>query len=925
VPVPRLIPHRSAHAAPRVGLLARMHVGTKLMLLVLLPTCALVAFASITAIDHWRTANSLREFRSAAQLSFPVAHVADALADERTAATIGRLGVRRFDRRRIAAAQRAVDAAFRRATGEASEEDVPVDVAGRLAALHRQLVALRLEAAGGSLGDQEIVERYGVIARGLLGIVRDLDSGRPSGASGKAATADVALVRALEGAEQERVTLAAALIRGTESVRVRGVIVEADALDDFRHAAAGRLVADLNALLFEPAGVTVQRVRELMVRDPASIQRRISLERWLDASGTRIRALRRLERETEGELAATASADLDAARASAWRAVAASFAVLVLLTGLGLALRRSIIQPLGEVSQGARRLTAGQLASGVTYAGRDEIGEVAAAFRDLRGTAERLAAEIRTMNVAVADNQLDHRASDAALAGTWAELIGGMNDTMAAFAELQGRREQAERQADRVFELSQDLLCIAGFDGYFKRVNPAFERLLGYPAETLLSRPTREFVHPDDRAARDEGHARLEAGEDVLRFDLRQLCSDGSVRLVEWSARVVGEERRIYAVGRDVTETRRAADEQAALRRVATLVAQDVAPGEIFAAVAREVRALFDAVSAVVVRFEPDGSTAVLGSAPQRSGATHEGAIAAVAHAGSARRTDGAVGAPIVVEDRLWGAVAVAEGAESLPTGAEERLARFTELVATAIANAESRAEVAASRARVVAAGDEERRRVVRDLHDGAQQRLVHTVVTLELAALALEGGGGGAPALVAEAVENARRANEELRALSHGIQPAALTSGGVSGGVESLVSRMRIPVATDVSVGRLPAVVEATAYFVVSEALTNIVKHARAASADVSVHVEGGSLRIAVRDDGVGGARPDGDGLVGLRDRLEALDGRLLIDSPVGSGTLVAAEIPLAGHPGAQGAQAPDSELSGSSGRSSHGRSGLS
>jgi signal transduction histidine kinase len=177
----------------------------------------------------------------------------------------------------------------------------------------------------------------------------------------------------------------------------------------------------------------------------------------------------------------------------------------------------------------------------------------------------------------------------------------------------------------------------------------------------------------------------------------------------------------------------------------------------------------------------------------------------------------------------------------------------------------------------------------------------------------------------VAEAVENARRANEELRELSHGIRPAALTGGGVSAGVESLVSGMRLPVATDLSVGRLPAVVEATAYFVVSEALTNIVKHARAASADVTVRVEGGSLRIAVRDDGVGGARLDGDGLVGMRDRLEALGGRLLVDSPVGSGTLVTAEIPLAGHPGAQAADAPDSELSGSSGRSSHGRSDLS
>jgi PAS domain S-box-containing protein len=742
----------------------------------------------------------------------------------------------------------------------------------------------------------------------VLGIVRDLDSAAPSRASNSAATAYVALARALEGAEQERVTVAAALIRGTQSVRVRGVIVEGDALDDFRQAAAGRLVAGLNTLLFEPAGLTVQRVRTMMVRNPTSIPRRISVGRWLGASGTRIDAMRRLERDTAGDLAARTSTDLAAARASAWRVVAASLAVLILVAGLGLVLRRSITQPLAEVSEGARMLSAGQPASGVTYAGSDEIGDVAAAFREVQETAGRLAEEARAMNVAVKENRLDHRVSVTGFAGGWAELMGGLNDTMAAFAQLQDRREQAERQADRIFEMSQDLLCIAGFDGYFKRVNPAFERVLGYPAETLLSRPTREFVHPDDRAARDEGHARLEDGEDVLRFDLRQLCSDDSVRWVEWSARVVAEERLIYAVGRDVTDSRRAAEEQAALRRVATLVAQGAAPEEIFAAVACEVRTLFEAASAAIVRIEHDGSIGVMGSSQDGSGAAHEDVALAVASAGRAARTGGAVGAPIVVEDHLWGVVAASEGAEPLPPGAEERLARFTELVATAIANAESRAEVVASRARAAAAGEEERRRVVRDLHDGAQQRLVHTIVTLELAARAQAEGDEEASALVAEALENARRANEELRELSRGILPATLTTGGLTTGVESLAGQVSLPVATEVSVGRLPSVIEATAYFVVSEALTNVVKHSGATTAEVRVHVENGSLRIAVRDDGVGGAQPDGGGLVGLRDRLEALDGRLLIESPVGSGTLVAAEIPLAGHGDAHGPPAPES-----------------
>jgi signal transduction histidine kinase len=245
----------------------------------------------------------------------------------------------------------------------------------------------------------------------------------------------------------------------------------------------------------------------------------------------------------------------------------------------------------------------------------------------------------------------------------------------------------------------------------------------------------------------------------------------------------------------------------------------------------------------------------------------------------------------------------VSESGESLPPGAEERLARFTELVATAIANAEGRAEVAASRARVVTAGEEERRRLVRDLHDGGQQRLVHTIMTLELACGALADGDQGAPALVVEALEHARQANEQLRELSHGILPTTLTRGGLRAGVDTLASRLPLTVATNVSVERLPAVVEATAYFIVAEALTNIAKHARATRADVSIDVDDGALRITVRDDGVGGARPDGTGLVGLRDRLEALGGRLRIDSRNGGGTLVAAEIPLSGHAAAKAA----------------------
>jgi signal transduction histidine kinase len=203
--------------------------------------------------------------------------------------------------------------------------------------------------------------------------------------------------------------------------------------------------------------------------------------------------------------------------------------------------------------------------------------------------------------------------------------------------------------------------------------------------------------------------------------------------------------------------------------------------------------------------------------------------------------------------------------------------------------------EVSASRARVLAAGDQERRRLVRDLHDGAQQRLVHAVVTLKLARRALEHGDTEADALVGEALHHAQRANAELRDLAHGILPSVLTREGLRAAVDALASHMRVAVSVDMPIGRLPSAIEAPAYFVVAEALTNIAKHSGARRAEVSASVADGALRVAVRDDGVGGARPDGHGLLGLKDRLAALDGALRIESPPGGGTLVAATIPLA------------------------------
>jgi signal transduction histidine kinase len=374
------------------------------------------------------------------------------------------------------------------------------------------------------------------------------------------------------------------------------------------------------------------------------------------------------------------------------------------------------------------------------------------------------------------------------------------------------------------------------------------------------------------------------------------------------------------------TRLRQLADEQAALRRVATLVAGGIPPEEIFSAVAEEIRRLLDADNAGVSRFEPDGvSVLVVGSdgedpaksqfamrvelrdylppamvwRTRRSARVEEDGWSSVSDpAADALRELGVrsiVASPIVVEGRLWGALAVhSEQAGRLPADTESRLENFTELVATAISNIEARADLAASRARIVAATDEERRRVVRDLHDGAQQRLVHTVITLKQAREALHDEEDRGLALVTEALDNAEQATDELRELAHGILPAVLTHGGLRAGVRALASRTPVPVENAVSVGRLPAAVEATAYFVVAEALTNVAKHARAGRAAVTARVEDGTLRVHVRDDGAGGARPDGSGLLGLRDRVAALGGRLQVESPADGGTLVAAAIPL-------------------------------
>jgi signal transduction histidine kinase len=248
-----------------------------------------------------------------------------------------------------------------------------------------------------------------------------------------------------------------------------------------------------------------------------------------------------------------------------------------------------------------------------------------------------------------------------------------------------------------------------------------------------------------------------------------------------------------------------------------------------------------------------------------------------------------------VVDGRLWGvAIANWRGETVPPADTEERMAQFAELLDTAIANADSRDQLTASRARLLTEADEARRRVVRDLHDGAQQRLVQTILSLKVAQQALRENDDSTESNIAAALASAEQSNTELRELAHGILPPALTHGGLEAGIRAVVTRLELPVDVDVPAERFPAEIEASAYFVVAEALTNVVKHGHAERAEVRASVQDGMLRVEVQDDGIGGADPAGHGLVGMSDRVSALGGWLNIKAPPGGGTLVAASLPL-------------------------------
>jgi signal transduction histidine kinase len=368
------------------------------------------------------------------------------------------------------------------------------------------------------------------------------------------------------------------------------------------------------------------------------------------------------------------------------------------------------------------------------------------------------------------------------------------------------------------------------------------------------------------------------------------------------------------------------AEQQAALRRVATLVARGVPASEVFPAVTDELARSLGVDNASLWRYEADG-TATLLAARDDPGQTArmpvgsrwslagENIVAMVADSGQPARMDShetavgdvaamirrlglrsGVGAPIIVQNRLWGVAVVGSSpTELLPPDTEQRVGEFTELVATAIANAEARAALTASRARIVAATDEARRRLERDLHDGAQQRLVSLGLELRSIEAEVPPELGSLKGQISDAVAGLNAASDDLQELARGIHPAILSRGGLGPALKTLARRSAIPVTVHLELeGSIPESAEVAAYYVVAEAITNATRHARASGMDIDVRMNGPDLVLWIRDDGVGGAdSTNGSGLIGLIDRVEALGGHMQIASPSGGGTALHLTIP--------------------------------
>jgi PAS domain S-box-containing protein len=487
-----------------------------------------------------------------------------------------------------------------------------------------------------------------------------------------------------------------------------------------------------------------------------------------------------------------------------------------------------------------------------------------------------------------------------------------------------------------------DCVIMADASGRVVEFNPAAERTFGYSRDDALGRPLAELIVPPSlRELHSKAFSRfVETHENRLfgrRLELTGMRADGSEFPVELAlGKVTGEPLLICGAVRDLTEAkrtegdlRRLAEEQAALRRVATLAARESSPAEVLEAVAEEAARVLEVDAIGMLRFEPNEAATLVAQSetpwdppPLGTCFTLEGEniIASVHRTGQAARMDdwesatgsvaamanalgvrSAVASPVVVEGRLWGTmVAATNQSKPLPADTESRIVEFTELLATAISNAESREALIASRARIVAAGDEARRRIERNLHDGTQQRLVALGLDVEIVRDSIPADQQDVRSDLERIRHDLEAVLEDVRELSHGLHPAMLSQSGLGPSLRALARRSPIPVKLDVSVSERPSEsTENAVYYVISEALANAAKHARASEVVVLLMNSGSEIRAIIEDDGSGGAEASaGSGLVGLIDRVEALGGRFALESPPGHGTRISIEMPLTTEP---------------------------
>lgn len=511
------------------------------------------------------------------------------------------------------------------------------------------------------------------------------------------------------------------------------------------------------------------------------------------------------------------------------------------------------------------------------------------------------------------------------------ELLDAVN-AAAGFALANERAlESVQRIEERnraLLEAIPDLMFRVSRDGTYLDVSVPDPAAMLRPPEELIGINVRDVL-PVEAA-------------DVWLTEVERALETGRMNSLEYEVEAPGGKRHVesrivpsgadevVSIVRDFTDKRRAeaevrrlVEEQAALRRVATLVAGNAAPERVFQTVTEEVCDLLGLQTAVLHRFEGGRTSTIVGKFGAPTGRfelgneveLEIGTALQVLETRAPARSDystlsgpgaaelrglgfgGAVGVPITVAGAIWGCLVVAlKEDEAMPVETEHRLQAFAELVALAVSSAQAREELEASRLRIVEASDTERRRIERNLHDGAQQRLVALSVGLRIAQGKLPEAADEAARLLEVASEELVEALTELRELAQGIHPAMLTERGLEPALEVLAARAPLVVELDVELPeRLPEPVETAAYYTVSEALANVVKHADACSAAVRVECADGEVVVEVADDGAGGADAErGSGLRGLRDRVETLDGELLVESATGRGTVVRAELPI-------------------------------